>query len=205
MPGSGCERVGSSGGGPRGPAARTSRYLTLPLLVAPMEPELVVPDGDCACSSGMQSMCTGLRECSFAWPVSLSASLPAFGCGLLDWPAISSLNSGVVAVVVAPVVEPTVGPLSDPWADPLADPLRVPLSSSGPLLSMDSRVQEVWHPRRRGGCARVVLPEVRAIGARLSRGSAWLGRGKVVRSAYPVVVIFLHLESKNACAMLLLG
>ncbi|HET9650694.1 MAG TPA: hypothetical protein VFP36_00815 [Usitatibacter sp.] len=29
--------------------------------------------------SGMQSWCTGLRECSFASPVSLSASLPAFG------------------------------------------------------------------------------------------------------------------------------
>jgi hypothetical protein len=47
-----------------------------------------------ACESGMQSWCTGLAECSFALPVSLSASLPAFG-----W--LSSLHSGFVAVAVA--------------------------------------------------------------------------------------------------------
>jgi hypothetical protein len=47
-----------------------------------------------ACESGMQSWCTGLDECSFALPVSLSASLPAFG-----W--FSSLHSGLVAVAVA--------------------------------------------------------------------------------------------------------
>ena len=41
----------------------------------------------------MQSWCTGLDECSFALPVSLFASLPAFG-----W---SSLHSGLAAVVVA--------------------------------------------------------------------------------------------------------
>jgi len=29
--------------------------------------------------SSMQSLCTGLAECSFALPVSLFASLPAFG------------------------------------------------------------------------------------------------------------------------------
>lgn len=50
--------------------------------------------------SGMQSMCTGLAECSFALPVSLSASLPA--CG---WPRL--LHSGLsteVVVAVAPAV-----------------------------------------------------------------------------------------------------
>jgi hypothetical protein len=46
-----------------------------------------------AWSSGMQSMWTGLCECSFAWPVSLFASLPA--CG---WPRL--LQSGFVASAV---------------------------------------------------------------------------------------------------------
>lgn len=59
-------------------------------LVADAVPE-VAP---AACSSGMQSMCTGLEECSFALPVSLPASLPAFG-----WP--SELHSGL-ELAVAP-------------------------------------------------------------------------------------------------------
>src|SRR5688500_12879143 len=42
----------------------------------------------------MQSMWTGLAECSFAWPVSLSASLPA--CG---W--FSVLHSGLSTEAVA--------------------------------------------------------------------------------------------------------
>jgi hypothetical protein len=46
-----------------------------------------------ACESGMQSWCTGLAECSFAFPVSLSASLPALG-----W--FNVLQSGFVAVAV---------------------------------------------------------------------------------------------------------
>lgn len=46
-----------------------------------------------ACESGMQSMWTGLAEWSLALPVSLSASLPAWG-----WP--SSLQSGLVAPAV---------------------------------------------------------------------------------------------------------
>jgi hypothetical protein len=45
----------------------------------------------------MQSWCTGLAECSFALPVSLSASLPACGCP-------SSLHSGLDAEAVAELV-----------------------------------------------------------------------------------------------------
>ena len=55
---------------------------------------LVTPE-DVAWLSGMQSVWTGLDECSFAVPVSLPASLPAFG-----W--CSELQRGFVAVV--PVV-----------------------------------------------------------------------------------------------------
>jgi len=47
--------------------------------------------------SGMQSMWTGLCECSFAMPVSLSASLPA--CG---WPSV--LHSGFEVAEVAAAV-----------------------------------------------------------------------------------------------------
>jgi hypothetical protein len=54
-------------------------------------PAVVLP---AAVASGMQSWCTGLAECSLAAPVSLSASLPAFG-----W--LSSLQSGVPAVADA--------------------------------------------------------------------------------------------------------
>jgi hypothetical protein len=46
-----------------------------------------------ACASGMQSMWTGLFECSLAAPVLLSASLPACGCP-------SSLHSGLEADAV---------------------------------------------------------------------------------------------------------
>jgi hypothetical protein len=56
------------------------------------EPLRVVLEVVAACSSGMQSWCTGLAECSFAWPVSLFASLPA--CGFLKL-----LQSGVVLVL----------------------------------------------------------------------------------------------------------
>jgi len=53
--------------------------------------------------SAMQSWWTGLAECSLAWPVDLSASLPAFG-----W--LSSLQSGVVddddAVPLVPMRSP---------------------------------------------------------------------------------------------------
>ena len=61
------------------------------VLVAPFVPEAIVPDEVVpavlpfvpvevdAWLSGMQSIWTGLAECSFAWPVALSASLPAFG------------------------------------------------------------------------------------------------------------------------------
>ena len=52
-----------------------------------------------ACASGMQSWCTGLLECSFAIPVSLPASLPAWGCP-------SELQSGLVAdAAVEPVAD----------------------------------------------------------------------------------------------------
>ena len=67
-------------------------------VVEPLSVELEVVVA--AWSSGMQSWCTGLAECSFAWPVSLSASLPA--CGFLKL-----LQSGVVlvlAVLVVPLI-----------------------------------------------------------------------------------------------------
>ena len=49
------------------------------LLPAALAEGLLSPLEVDACSSGMQSMCTGLFECSFALPVSLFASLPACG------------------------------------------------------------------------------------------------------------------------------
>ena len=45
-------------------------------VVEPVVPEVVPP---VVVESSMQSLCTGLAECSFAFPVSLFASLPAFG------------------------------------------------------------------------------------------------------------------------------
>jgi hypothetical protein len=49
--------------------------LVAPLVEPVTAPELAVE----AWLSGMQSMWTGLAECSLAWPVALSASLPACG------------------------------------------------------------------------------------------------------------------------------
>jgi hypothetical protein len=83
-------------------------------LVEPMVDPLVVPVAEpvdepmpfavaAEVESAMQSWWTGLAECSFAWPVDLSASLPAFG-----W--LSSLQSGVVddedAVPLVPMRSP---------------------------------------------------------------------------------------------------
>lgn len=60
--------------------------------VVALEPPLTEPVvAEEAALSGMQSMCTGLWECSFAWPVLLSASFPAFG-----WPSV--LQSGLTLV-----------------------------------------------------------------------------------------------------------
>jgi hypothetical protein len=69
------------------------------LAVVPVGDALVEPmtEPDVEASlSGMQSMWTGLDECSFALPVSLPASLPAFGLFRL-------LQSGLVDAVVLPV------------------------------------------------------------------------------------------------------
>jgi hypothetical protein len=52
------------------------RSLPLVLPIAPFIAPLVLLAADVESS---QSMCTGLAECSFALPVSLSASLPALG------------------------------------------------------------------------------------------------------------------------------
>jgi hypothetical protein len=57
---------------------------------------LVTPDVVLAWLSGMQSWWTGLEECSFAFPVSLFASLPAFGL-------FSELQRGLVAVLAVVV------------------------------------------------------------------------------------------------------
>ena len=67
----------------------------LEVVTAMPEVELVVALGDEALegASGMQSVCTGLLELSFALPVALSASLPALGW----W---RSLQSGLAADVV---------------------------------------------------------------------------------------------------------
>jgi hypothetical protein len=74
--------------------------------VEPLRVEPCVPDPDVeplaepavepvpAVESGVQSMCTGLLERSFAMPVSLSASFPAFG-----W--FSSLQRGLLVAAVA--------------------------------------------------------------------------------------------------------
>jgi len=55
----------------------------VPEVVEPVVPvdEPVVPEVEpvVLVESSMQSLCTGLAECSFALPVSLFASLPAFG------------------------------------------------------------------------------------------------------------------------------
>jgi hypothetical protein len=53
---------------------------TLPVVLIELSVVVVVPvPAEGASASGMQSTCTGLLERSFAMPVSLSASLPAFG------------------------------------------------------------------------------------------------------------------------------
>jgi hypothetical protein len=65
---------------------------------APESAPEVVPAVE-AWSSGMQSMWTGLCECSFAAPVSFPASLPA--CG---WPKVLQSGLLAVAVEVAPFV-----------------------------------------------------------------------------------------------------
>ena len=62
------------------------------LTVAPVA--ALVPDWAEAAGSGMQSWWTGLAEFSFAMPVSLSASLPAFG-----W--FSSLQRGLALAVAS--------------------------------------------------------------------------------------------------------
>lgn len=99
----------------------------LPLPVRPdsvvvvlLEPSRVPPLA--AVVSSMQSMCTGLLERSFARPVSLSASLPAFG-----WS--SSLHSGlempdVVVAVVSPLPERVVVP-AVPLRSVLVEPAEV--------------------------------------------------------------------------------
>src|SRR5258708_23653720 len=62
----------------------------------------------------MQSVCTGLCERSFAFPVVLSASFPAWGWGLPDLPAWSSLHFGNAAAPLAVVaVVPAVVPVVD--------------------------------------------------------------------------------------------
>ena len=73
------------------PAALLFAPLVLPVVAEPEVVPEVLPE---AWVSGVQSMCTGLEERSFAIPVDLSASLPAFG-----W--LSSLQSGLAAVVPA--------------------------------------------------------------------------------------------------------
>jgi len=64
-------------------------------LVDPTVAEDAFAPGEAAAESGMQSMCTGLEECSLARPVFLSASLPAFGL-------FSVLHNGLEAVAVEP-------------------------------------------------------------------------------------------------------
>ena len=91
-----------------------------PLLVAGRPVLATVP------SSRMQSSWTGLAECSAAFPVDLPASLPAFGCGLPDWPAVRSVHFGSAEVVEA-VVLPTVGPVVVPVAGAVVVPLNVPV------------------------------------------------------------------------------
>ena len=77
-------------------------------------------------SSRMQSSWTGLAECSAAFPVSLLASLPAFGCALPDWPAVRSVHFGSAEVVEA-VVLPTVGPVVVLVAGAVVVPPDVPV------------------------------------------------------------------------------
>jgi len=56
--------------------------------------------------SGRQSSCTGLAECSFASPVDLPASLPAWGCACPDLPASRLLHGGRLAFGFAAVASP---------------------------------------------------------------------------------------------------
>jgi hypothetical protein len=78
------------------------------LPTAPFRAPLVV-DAEVASS---QSMCTGLEECSFAAPVSLSASLPAFGF-------LNELQSGFAESLIERVAE--LGSLSSDVDDRAAD------------------------------------------------------------------------------------
>ena len=78
---------------------------TAPLSVSPVVAE-VVP------GASSQSMWTGLFECCFAAPVSLSASLPAFGF-------LNELQSGFDVLLMELVEEP--GSLSSRSAERVAD------------------------------------------------------------------------------------
>ena len=87
-------------------AAEAERPEFVPSALVPAAAEFVpfaaefVPEAE-AWLSGMQSWCTGLAECSFAWPVDLSASLPA--CG---WPKVLHSGLDAVALVLATVLVP---------------------------------------------------------------------------------------------------
>jgi hypothetical protein len=102
--------------------------------VEPVEPVVVA-------ESSMQSICTGLFECSFALPVSLFASLPAFGWFRL-------LQVGLLPVVLVLDVE---GEVPDVLLDVEGDVAEV-------LLPCEREVLLVAEPLRDAEEALVELP-----------------------------------------------
>jgi len=106
----------------------------LPDVVPPrLPPEVLLPVEPAVAESSMQSMCTGLFECSFALPVSLFASLPAFGwfrllqVGLLPVVLVVEVEGEVLDALLLDVDGEVadVAPLCEREALPLAEPLRV--------------------------------------------------------------------------------
>lgn len=101
------------------------RSLPLVLPIEPFMAPLVLP-AEVASSLSMQSLWTGLAECSFALPVSLSASLPAFGF-------LKESQSGFAALLIERVDE--LGALSarpgEYWVEDWAalEPLALAASS----------------------------------------------------------------------------
>jgi hypothetical protein len=88
-----------------------------------------------AAESGVQSMCTGLDECSLAMPVSLPASLPAFGWFRL-------LHSGLGCGAVAACVE--LGIADEPDEVPVVDPVCAKAAPVAAITAAASALRVKW-------------------------------------------------------------
>jgi len=137
---------------PEAPMPPVPELLVPPALVPPtLPPDVLLPVDPvdpvepvapvAVAESSMQSMCTGLLECSFALPVSLFASLPAFGWFRL-------LQVGLLPVVLVLELE---GEVPDVLLDVEGDVAEV-------LLPCEREVLLVAEPLRDADEALVELP-----------------------------------------------